>query len=120
MGLRSRRKGKVGEREAAKAWSAAVDCEARRGVQFQGGAESPDVSHKVDGVHIEVKRTARGYNTQAAIEQAREDAKPGNVPVVLSRQDRGEWIASVPLSELMALVDILAEQKWKVAKGGDA
>ena len=109
------RKGKSGEREAAKAWSAAVGCAARRGQQHCGGAESPDVAHEVAGLHLEVKRTARSYSVQRALEQARSDAKAGAVPVALTRQDRGEWIASVSLADLMALVDILAARKWQLA-----
>lgn len=109
------RKGKAGEREAAHAWADAVGCVARRGQQHKGGAESPDVAHDVAGLHIEVKRTARSYSVQKAIEQARSDAKPGSVPVALMRQDRGEWTVSVPLADLMALVDILAARKWQLA-----
>lgn len=112
------RKGKAGEREAAKAWAEATGCTARRGQQHCGGAESPDVAHNVAGLHLEVKRTARSYSVQKAIDQARSDAAVGSVPVALTRQDRGEWIVSLPLSELMAMVDILAEHKWKL--GGNA
>lgn len=110
------RKGKAGEREAAKAWAMAIDCDARRGQQFCGGSDSPDVVHEVEGIHLEVKRTARGYNVQAAIDQAREDGDKLDIPVALTRQDRGEWIASVPLELLMILVDKLADRKWKLGK----
>lgn len=110
------RKGKAGEREAAKAWSAAIGCVARRGQQHCGGAESPDVTHDVDGLHLEVKRTARSYSVQKALEQAKSDAKAGSVPVALMRQDRGEWTVSVPLADLMALVEILAARKWQLAE----
>jgi hypothetical protein len=106
------RKGKAGEREAAKAWSEATGCDAARGQQHSGSPESPDVKHGIKGVHIEVKRTARGYNTQSAIDQAREDAAQGDVPIAMTRQDRGEWIVSVPLCDLMSLVDKLASRKW--------
>lgn len=111
-------KGKRGEREAAKAWAESMGTTARRGQQFCGGGESPDVVHGVPGIHLEVKRTARAFAVQRAIEQARDDMPAGSVPVALTRQDRGEWIVSVPLADLLALVDVLAKHKWQLANGG--
>ncbi len=107
-------KGKAGEREAAKAWTAAVGSFARRGKQYSGSEESPDIVHGVDGIHIECKRTARGYNVQSAISQARKDAASGDVPVALTRQNHGEWIISLPLEQVMMFVDKLADRKWMI------
>lgn len=114
--VNSCQKGKAGEREAAKAWTAAVGAFARRGKQYSGSEESPDIKQEVEGVHIECKRTARGYNIQSAVSQAREDAAIGDIPVALTRQNRGEWIISLPLADIMALVDKLADRKWMIEK----
>lgn len=55
--MNSKRKGKVGEREFA-ALLREHGFDARRGVQFSGGADSPDVvSDALAWLHIEVKRT---------------------------------------------------------------
>jgi hypothetical protein len=43
MGRMSRQKGKRGEREAAAELGQLLGVDARRGVQYQGGPESPDV-----------------------------------------------------------------------------
>ena len=62
MGSMSRNKGKRGEREAAEALNQHFgECmKARRGVQFKGGPESPDVSTALDNhLLFEVKRTER-------------------------------------------------------------
>ena len=55
--MNSLEKGKRGEREAAKAMAEHLGCVAKRGVQYQGGVDSPDVVHNIAGLHVEVKRT---------------------------------------------------------------
>lgn len=57
MGKMSRNKGKRGEREAAKILSKMLGMEIRRGVQYKGSGDSPDVSGlSAIGLHPEVKR----------------------------------------------------------------
>jgi len=97
MGMKSKRKGKVGEREAAEALRE-VGIDARRGVQYQGGEESPDVVAEIPGVHFEVKRTER-FRLYAALRQAIEECG-GAIPVVLHRANREEWVAIVRLADL--------------------
>ena len=94
-------KGKAGEREAAAALTAELGISARRGVQYQGGTDSPDVQHSLPGVHIEVKRTER-FSIYDAVEQATEDGG-GKVPVVMHRRNRGDWLIVVPLARLKEL-----------------
>jgi len=100
-GKRSRDKGKRGEREAAKAIVEHLEIDARRGQQFAGGGDSPDVVIGLPGVHVEVKRTET-LSVYKAMEQARDDAD-GKVPLVLHRRNKREWLAIVPLADLMAL-----------------
>ena len=102
MGKPSRDKGKRGEREAAKALAELLGIDVRRGVQYQGGPDSPDVVG-IPGIHIEVKRTER-LQLMPAIEQATGDAGEGRTPVVLWRRSRSPWIACVPLDRLLGLV----------------
>ena len=56
MGLRSRNKGKRGEREAAAQIRRLFRTDARRGRQFSGSDESPDIVAAIEDVHFEVKR----------------------------------------------------------------
>jgi len=106
MGRASKDKGKRGEREAAAALSQVLGCEARRGVQYQGGPDSPDVQHSIDGLHIEVKR-CEALRLYEALEQAEADAGP-DVPVVLHRRNLKHWVAICGLDDLPGLVECLA------------
>lgn len=72
----SRQKGKVGERQAAAYLRSLGFTSAHRGVQYQGGTDSPDiVCDELPGVHIEVKFGVKGMDLgtkllDAAIEQS--------------------------------------------------
>jgi hypothetical protein len=105
--MNSRTKGKRGELEAAKAWTAAVGGEARRGQQFCGGADSPDVVCE-QHVHLEVKRTERG-NPYHWIDQAVADAGE-KVPVVLHRRNGREWLLVVRLTDVRGLAQEIVTQ----------
>jgi Holliday junction resolvase len=87
--MKSKTKGKVGERETA-ALLRAHGFEARRGVQFQGGPASPDVVHSIPGIHIEVKR-CEALGLYDAMAQAQADAG-GDIPVVLHRRNDKPWL----------------------------
>jgi len=80
-------KGKRGER----AWRdelRAHGYEARRGQQFSGSPESPDVvCPDLPGFHFEVKTVER-LNVHEAMAQAVDDADE-NVPVVAHKRNRG-------------------------------
>ena len=106
MGSFSRNKGKVGERELAHELTRVLGVAARRGVQFRGGPDSPDVVADIPDVHIECKRTER-FRLYEALEQAVADAG-SNVPVVLHRQNRKPWVAVIRLDDLPALIQKLA------------
>ncbi len=113
MGGKSRRKGKVGELEAAKALRD-IGIEARRGRQFSGSPDSPDVATALAGVSIEVKR-CEALQLRKALKQAADEAS-GKVPVVLHRWNRApDWYAIVPLGSLVLLSEIVVA----TVKGGD-
>ena len=105
--MNSRQKGARGEREAAKVLSETFCCEARRGCQFAGGKDSPDVQTTIEGVHFEVKRVQR-LSIHNAIDQAVNDAGD-KVPCVLHRRDRTEWLLTVRLRDVTKLAARLAE-----------
>jgi len=114
--LNSRSKGKRGELEASKAWVAAVGGTARRGQQFSGGTDSPDVVTDCGAIHLEVKRTERG-NPYGWVDQAVRDAKD-NIPVVLHRRSRREWLCIVRLTDVSRLAEEIAAHAQSV--GGRA
>lgn len=114
MSKASRDKGARGELEACRALEQVLGGEWQRSlVQSRGGgAERPDVEcHDYEGLHVEVKRAAR-VSWLPALSQAVADAGlvgPDQVPVVLGRQDRGEWCVLVRLADLPRLADLLRE-----------
>jgi hypothetical protein len=100
--MNSRQKGARGEREARDAMKEILLCEARRGQQFSGGKDSPDVVHSVHGVHVEVKRVEK-FNVYDAIEQATEDAGEEQIPTVMHRRNGKEWLLVCRFADLPKL-----------------
>lgn len=98
-----RGKGKRGERE----WRDVLrrhGVEAHRGRQYQGGDDSPDVVHQLGPYHFEVKRVER-FGLHAAMAQANEEAGNGIlVPIVVSKRNRGRWLAHLDAEQLVELV----------------
>lgn len=100
--INSRNKGKVGELELA-AFLSEHGYTAKRGQQFHGGADSPDVvCPTLDGIHIECKRVESG-SLYKWLEQAKNDAGEGKVPVVMHRKSREDWVAILPLEDFLNL-----------------
>jgi Holliday junction resolvase len=98
--MNSKRKGKVGELEAALLLRE-HGFDARRGQQFEGTHDSPDVKSNLP-YHVEVKRVER-LNMRDAVAQA--EGECGGKPwVVLHRWNNGQWLATVRASEFLNLV----------------
>ncbi len=98
MTINSKRKGKTGELEAA-AFLREHGIEARRGQQFSGGTDSPDVVSSIPNVHLEVKRTEK-VQFHDWMKQAEHDAG-ARMPVVMHRRNNGEWYGIVPMKYLI-------------------
>lgn len=101
--MNSRQKGARGERE----WRDQLrnaGYTARRGQQFSGGTDSPDVICDELGsvIHFEVKRV-ESLNLAAAMEQAKRDAA-GKVPVVAHRKNSQSWLVTMPAEALFKLM----------------
>lgn len=98
--INSKDKGKRGERMcAAKLREYGYD--ARRGIQYQGSPESPDVVG-VPGLHIEVKFTER-LKLQDAMEQSKHDAGADEIPVVMHKKNNTEWLCTLRLDDFMKI-----------------
>jgi Holliday junction resolvase len=102
MPINSRQKGARGERE----WRDQLRNEgfdARRGQQFAGGTDSPDViCESLPGIHWEVKRVERG-NPYEWMEQAERDAGT-KMPVVAHKRNGKDWICIMSAESLFALI----------------
>lgn len=98
--MNSRSKGARGEREFA-AFLKELGVMARRGAQYKGGDESPDVVSTIP-IHFEVKRTET-LQLEAAIQQAVRDAS-GLPWCVAHKKNRGDWVAIVDMRYLVTLL----------------
>jgi hypothetical protein len=101
MGRMSRQKGKRGEREAAAELALVFACEGRRGVQYHGGPDSPDVVLTGVNVHVEAKRTET-LNVYKALEQAVSDAG-SKTPIVWHRRNGKRSVVIVAVDDLVTL-----------------
>lgn len=107
----SRRKGSAGEREAAAAWRTATGLETRRGQQFSGGPDSPDIVIESGRFHAEVKRLSR-IAALKALRQAEADASSEAIPFGLMREDGDtRWAVLVRLDQLVRLAEALLEER---------
>lgn len=104
--MNSREKGKTGEREAAEYLTNLFKLPVRRGVQFAGAPDSPDVVG-LTGLHVEVKRVQR-LNLSSAVNQAVRDCGT-NVPVVMHRPNRAPWLLTICADDLLRFLDAAGE-----------
>ena len=108
MGKFSREKGKRGERELAGEIAAALGITARRGMQFQGSPDSPDVVTDIPEIHVECKRTEQ-FRLYESLAQAASDAGPSKIPLVFHRKNHKPWVVILRLTDLKPLTNILAK-----------
>lgn len=91
--MNSREKGKRGERQ----WRDELRANgytARRGQQFSGSPDSPDVvCDELGWIHFEVKAVER-LNIEDAMEQARRDGTR-KTPVVAHRRSHRRWLVTM-------------------------
>ena len=100
--INSRTKGSVGERE----WAQFLNdrgFEARRGIQFSGSADSPDVITNLPDWHCECKRTET-LSLYKAMDQATKDAGASKMPFVAHRRNKRPWLTVVYAEDFVKLV----------------
>ncbi len=116
MGLKSRNKGKAGEREIAALVAELTGYDVRRRVRQHDGDSDLE---GLPGWSLEVKRYATAGRAQIrqwwtqAVEQAE---RSGAVPVLLYRLDRDDWRAVWPLSVSLVqqTADMWTNYDWTV------
>ena len=99
--INSRTKGAVGEREIA-AILRDHGIEARRGQQFSGSPDSPDVVADMPGFHLEVKRV-ENFSLRKALAQSQRDAGEGEIPLVLQRGNRQPWVVVMLMEDFLEM-----------------
>lgn len=102
MAINSKNKGSVGERELAnklKEYGYITE----RSVQYNGKNGQADVIG-LPKIHIECKRVEK-LNIYNAIDQAKRDAKNGDMPTVFHRKNRCNWLVTMELDEFMKIYD---------------
>jgi hypothetical protein len=101
--VNSIQKGKSYERTVAKiVRSFGFDC--RRGQQFSGGEDSPDVvSEELNWLHFECKHS-KVVKIYDWIDQATRDAGESKIPLVAFRRDRSDDMVSLRLSDFMGII----------------
>lgn len=107
----SRRKGKEGELEFSKVCRE-EGFNVHRGVQYHGGPDSPDVTG-LPKIHPEVKRVEK-LNIDKAMEQARDEAGKGEIPVVFHRKNRKPWLVTMDVHDWFKLY-----RKWLKEEGDE-
>lgn len=99
--MNSKQKGKRGELELAKILRDYGFDNAKRGQQFKGGTDSPDVIG-IEGVHIECKRVEK-LNIYDAMEQAEHDCGT-NIPTVMWRKNNKKWLVTLNLNDFLMMI----------------
>lgn len=95
-----RKKGARGEREVAQ-FLKDHGYAARRGQQYCGANGDADVVG-LDGIHIEVKRT-EALRLWDAMEQAKSDAREGELPAVWHRKNGKRWVVVMDAEDWLKL-----------------
>ena len=99
----SRNKGKRGELEFAH-FLTSRGFPARRGQQFSGSPDSPDVvCDSLSGFNFEVKRVER-FRLYPALKQAQDDSG-GKIPVVAHRMSRKDWVVILDAEDFLDLIE---------------
>lgn len=101
--INSKQKGARGEREIAQILRDS-GFEARRGQQFSGGDDSPDVVSNFP-FHIEAK-WVESLNLGNAMAQSKRDSN-GKPYCVIHKKSREEWNITLPFSQFLSLLQSL-------------
>lgn len=106
--MNSRAKGKRGELAARDGIRQHLGVGARRTQQHCGRYGDADLDVDMPGTHFEVKNV-KSIAAARFMDQAVRDAKAdGDLPLVLMRENRGDWLVMVRLSDLAALATKVA------------
>ena len=109
--VNSKEKGRKGESEVAHILRE-YGYDGERGRQYCGLKGNADVIG-LPGVHLEIKRVER-LQMHDAMRQSVRDAKEGEVPMVVHRRNREEWLAILPFKDFMEMY-----KAWEAGRDGN-
>jgi hypothetical protein len=120
MGRSQREKGKAGERWLAKQLRSS-GYSAHRGVQHQGGPESPDVVCKDLPIHWEMKwGYKQGLSVRKVLSQAYDEAPPYSIPVGVWKPQREQAIAFMCLDDFLRLLErAYPSEDFRIREGAE-
>ena len=105
MPTNGKQKGKAGERELARLFRD-NGFRARRGQQFKGTPDSPDIlCEELGWMHVECKRV-ESFQLYKSLNQAREDASEEQVPVVFHRKNKEEWVTVLRAQDFLNIIKL--------------
>lgn len=102
MSKASRSKGKRGELDFCQYARDHGHPDAKRTSDGRTQNQRGDVAG-IPGAYIEVRRRET-INIWACLDEAIEQAPPGDTPIVAFRRNNSEWMAALPLKALLALL----------------
>jgi len=101
--MNSRNKGKRGERMWAEMLRQNGWTEARRGQQFAGGTDSPDVVAGPANTHAEVKFREQ-HDPWGSMDQAEKDAAMNTIPYVAMKKNNKRWLVVLRAEDFLKLM----------------
>lgn len=101
--MNSKRKGARRELELAK-FLTAHGFPARRGQQFKGTEDSPDVECDSLPLHIECKARQK-LSLPAWVERARTEAGYNRTAAVFTKRNRGRWLVTLDAEDFLRLME---------------
>lgn len=104
MGKLSRDKGKRGEREVV-ALLRENGFEARRGQQFRGGSDSPDIVHDMTGFYIEVKLRQQ-LNLYDTMDVANNEKGEDEKALIFHRKDSKRWLVTIDAEDFLRIMEL--------------
>lgn len=103
-GRSSRAKGGAGEREVVRLLKEHGWTDAKRTSDGYSQSDRGDIANGPKSVHWEIKRQER-LNVPGALTQTVSDAGEC-LPVLVHRPSRHQWMATLPLTDLLALLQL--------------
>lgn len=106
LGKKSKNKGKTFERTVSHLFKDR-GFTARRGQQFKGSPDSPDVVvEEIPEINLECKAVEK-LNLYEAMDQAAKDCSPSQFPVVIQKRNNKGIIVSMRVEQFMDFIEVI-------------
>lgn len=106
MPINSKRKGKTNELAWVHILRAAGFTSARRGQQYRGSEDSPDVICKELALFHQEVKSGKNINIWSALEQAVRDKGLEELPIVAAHKDHKPWTVTMLADDWLTLIKL--------------